>query len=792
MQSRVNHLAGSSKTDSYRFSAGFVAAVYFLGLYLIYCLCLRISNFIELVQAGALVLEYFGPPFSLPLILGEELVIGSIFAAITYALWSRTWLRILWIVLLGAYLVWLALNQLAFEYFFTHVDHILYSASHDLKNLSSSITESVDAFFIVHMVSALSLVVALLFPYRPRFVFTLSAIVIERPLHTILAALLYLSATATFGLLAEQHGLSRSFPSAYVLSYLDVRAEEKRIEQFESGAVMPPKAMAMDVDASVGETQDRNSDIEPIADKGRKLNVVVYLMESTSYRETSLLPEAPYDTTPFLKELAKKSLLFNDYYTVVAASTRTVFSLLTGVYPYMDRTPDLTKYSQLRIPALPDIFHKNGYQTAFFASSDSMFEGLDTFLTNRAYDVYMDKNLVPKESLRKDARNYWGLDEEIMIDQALKWIEQVKDSGQPFYLNYNAVYPHHPFRVPKQHDHLNKMDWGEHRIRSRFRASLRYADMSVRRFFEGLKKLGVLDDTLFIVMPDHGETFGDLHKKNFVHAEYCYEEDSRIFLLLHNPKVLGPPRIDAKRGSHLDFMPTILDLLGIDYSDMPIDGQSLVSNDYVQKKMFFFSRRQMAHRDGDFKLLIDRVKHKKAELYDLAADPEEQENLVAQYPEKKKAYTETILEWQATVAKAYRSRVAALNMKRSEISKLSEQKRRQTFGDTRILFKQVNVCPGVGNTTCTPSAGKRSFNLGQSITILGLARKRSFAQLKAAVYDRGGKRVQTVLADFKGQNQATITLSTKSLQVGVRYRMSVSIEYYHATHDKRWFPFELK
>jgi hypothetical protein len=559
-------MVGSSRKRT-EASPALTSAVYLVALYLLYTLVLRVWNYVVLARADGVDYDPLGPPFSLPFVLGEELLLGAVLGLVLGLLWRFAIPRYAWLVVVLAYLLLLAADQMAFKVYFTHWDYVLYSDSHDAGAAWGSIRDSMDGFFALDAVLSLACVVLVALPFRPGPVRTLAAGIRRYPYRTVTLAALYLALTVALGRLEEQHGLEHSYPVAFVSSYLEVGAEERELEQAvsaprDSTLKIPPKLRSSGAKADSLSTQDAGPDdpLAPvraaIAASDKSLNVVWYLMESTSYRESSLDPSNEYDTTPFIKDLAGNSLVFTDYYCGVAASTRSFFSAMTGIYPYVDKTSDLVKYSRLAAPSLVDIAHEAGYKTAFFASSDTLFDSLDSFIAAEPYDVYLDKNLLPAKDRPGGSSGFWGVPEEIMIDKALEWIASIKDSGEPFFLNYNAVYPHHPFQVPDEHAALNDLDWGRGKVRPRYRATLRYADLSVRRMYEGLERLGVLDDTLFVVTPDHGETFGDLHKKNHIHAEYCYDEDSHIFLVLHNPRRLGAPLRSRRLGSHTDLLPT--------------------------------------------------------------------------------------------------------------------------------------------------------------------------------------------------------------------------------------------
>lgn len=767
-------------------SPALVDAAYFLALFLAYGLVLRVVNFLTLYRTGDLSISPLGPPFSLPFILGEELILGTALAAILALLWRFRALRIVWLGVLSLYFFALALDQLAYKVFFTHVDYILYTSSHDLVRLWSSIKGSIDGFFVLHILLAAGCAVLLFLPYRPRFIRAMAGIVAGRAMTAVFMGLAYVALSFVLSLAADQHELDRSLPLAYGRSYILAQEEVLQEEQVVVPVETKPKpAEAADAPASTDVPAD---ELQPVRDAlakgGKRLNVVWYFMESASYRETSLAPQNRYDTTPFLKELAAESLVFTNYYTSFAASTRSFISALTGLHTYVDNSANAAKYAMLKVPNLVDVLHQEGYTTGFFSSSDTLFDSLDNYLTNRAYDIYMDKNLLPSDESQNVSIGSWGVDEEIMIDHTLNWIQSVKDSGKPFYVNYNAVYPHHPFRIPYKHRHLNKMDWGdEDGLKPQYRASLYYADMAVRRFYEGLKRLDLLQDTLFIVTSDHGEAFGDLHRKNLIHAEYCYDEDSHLFLILHNPHALGPPLESARLGSHADLLPTILHIVGID-AELNIDGRSLLAGDYREPLIHCFSRRQIGVRDGNLKYLSLR-REKKQELYDLVQDPEEQDNLAPDHPDKVQHYEQLVRAWKARVARAYRDRIEATGLTKEQTRKMASRRRNKIFGGVQARIRSAAICRGgdCGN----------AFAKGQGLSVRVRAKKQGYLGLLVELFDPAGNKV--LKHKTRHANTAdglTAEIPANLLQAAGSYRARVLLLSSHAVHDSTNLRFQLQ
>jgi hypothetical protein len=294
----------------------------------------------------------------------------------------------------------------------------------------------------------------------------------------------------------------------------------------------------------------------------------------------------------------------------------------------------------------------------------------------------------------------------------------------------------------------------------------------------------VEEDTLFIVTSDHGEAFGDLHGKNLIHAEYCYDEDSHLFLVLHNPKTLGPPVQSARMGSHADLLPTILHILGIDQRH-PIDGQSLLSSNYREPMVYCFSRRQIGVRDGNLKFLSMR-RENKLELYDLATDPQEQNNIAKDNPEKVTVYEKVVRDWKAQVSRAYRDRIGATGLSKKETQKLSSRRRNKVFGGVQARIDSATVCQaGV--------CGSSGFNKGQSLTVQVRVKKPGHLGLLVELFDPAGKKIlKHKTKHSRTKNTVSADLPANLFQTDGGYRARVLLLSSHAVHDSTNLTFHIK
>lgn len=193
-------------------------------------------------------------------------------------------------------------------------------------------------------------------------------------------------------------------------------------------------------------------------------------------------------------------------------------------------------------------------------------------------------------------------------------------------------------------------------IRALYDGEIRVLDDYVGRVVEMLEGQGKLDDTLIIIISDHGE---ELMERGHVGHTSCnlmgtlYDECLHVPLIMRCPKKLPAGVVIENQVSHVDLMPTIFELLGLKF-DFEADGSSLMP--LIQGKTNRFreetyaeappagwqalradKRRIYCVRTLDWKL-IKNVEYPGGpgayELYNLRQDPGERNNLIDREPEK--------------------------------------------------------------------------------------------------------------------------------------------------------------
>jgi arylsulfatase A-like enzyme len=177
-------------------------------------------------------------------------------------------------------------------------------------------------------------------------------------------------------------------------------------------------------------------------------------------------------------------------------------------------------------------------------------------------------------------------------------------------------------------------------------AEIAYTDRQMGRFLDGLEKLGLDDDTVVLVVSDHGEEFWTRldreralgYEANSDHGHTLYEE------LLHVPALLRvpgrSPGVVESPAELADLFPTLLGLAGIPAP--PVQGKDLApllegappaSRPTLLADLILHGPPRWAIRRGPWKLIVPRDPGPAPELYDLSADPQELRDLAAARPD---------------------------------------------------------------------------------------------------------------------------------------------------------------
>jgi len=302
-------------------------------------------------------------------------------------------------------------------------------------------------------------------------------------------------------------------------------------------------------------------------------NVVIVILEGIQYSYTSLADKQT-NLTPYLAGLAEEGVEFSNTRSSVTHTTKAIFGLLTGRYPSVSQ--DISEAVPVDRPyaSLATILkgHLN-FRTAFFQSAKGNFECRPGLVSNLGFDKFWARDDLGDSNCFV---GFLGCDEFSMLEPIVKWIEADK---KPFLLTILCSVTHDPYEVPEWFDEPAKEPV------ERYQQSISYTDQFLAALDVELSNLGLLEETIFCIVGDHGEAFGEHGLLG--HERIAFDEN------LHIPWVIRAPYLIDDAGkvpapfSSVDVTPTLLGLLGFDINGCRFDGVNALGPVADGRKVYF-------------------------------------------------------------------------------------------------------------------------------------------------------------------------------------------------------------
>jgi len=276
-------------------------------------------------------------------------------------------------------------------------------------------------------------------------------------------------------------------------------------------------------------------------------NIVVFMMESLSQDQMGKVNDQK-GFTPFIDELAEKSLFFHEAYANANRSIEGIPAVLGGI-PALGTDPFLVSpYANAEFEGLGNALSRQGYSTAFFHGGKKGTMFLDKFAVRAGFQKHFSKEDYPDPA---DFDTSWGVFDEPYFQYVAGKLDEMHEQGKPFAVGVFSLTAHFPFNIPEQYK--GTLPEGPIPVLR----SQAYADLALRRFFETAKNKPWYKDTLFIITADHGT---QLYLEN-------YRKDPlggwRIPILYFHPSMQWPKVNSAQPTQQIDILPSILDFLGV-------------------------------------------------------------------------------------------------------------------------------------------------------------------------------------------------------------------------------------
>jgi arylsulfatase A-like enzyme len=398
----------------------------------------------------------------------------------------------------------------------------------------------------------------------------------------------------------------------------------------------------------------------PVLPTDRPHNAIIFLAEGIDYGHTGFAPRfnghpRPSDKQPLanptpnlVRRQADHGVLFDRYYANWHASIQAIFSVACSQFPPLQG--DIVRIKpRIDCGQLSEVARARGMTAGLFHGGLFSFYDKLALLGRRGFSTELDAAELGQKSKRK--KHEWGIDDRAVVEATLKWIDS-RAKDKPFFALIIPITAHYPYWTPPDFKKPFKSTTRE----LKFLNAVAFQDHVLEQLALGLEKRGLYDDTVIAWLGDHGHYVGE-PKRATPGLRGFYEPNIHTPLVLLNPKLFkhANPRVSPRLGSHIDLMPTMLDALHL-ADDARHDGQSLLSTHFEPRRMFFGADngKYVGFIDGHEKIAVE-VRGKRAELYDLAKDPEELNNLAPARPTE----VATLREDAVRFARAVQARIEA-------------------------------------------------------------------------------------------------------------------------------------
>jgi lipoteichoic acid synthase len=422
-------------------------------------------------------------------------------------------------------------------------------------------------------------------------------------------------------------------------------------------------------ETKVGEpaTEEENSAAVPTAghpaahatlaqtSRTEKRNVVLVHLESTRARSVTPYNE-DLNTTPFLNELAKSSLLAERAYVgSIPRSLMSNISVNCGIQP--PPRQELYEPGSMPVPCLAGLLGDQGYSSALFSSNADDYG--DSATTNWGYEKvsappdpavpaqYWDTNMNTEKFVNT---SHYGYEEDIMLQPSEEWLKERE--GEPFVAEYLTNTGHDEYRC--LNTRYGSENFSEDDLLNHYLNCLRLQDIFLQNLFQQYQDLGLYDKTIFVLFGDHGEGFGE-HGR-FMHGDTIWEEGLKVPLIIHAPGWFEDGERVKGLSNYTDILPTVLEMLGYEVKDGQYPGYSLLHEPPEDRTLMFscISHREcLASIKGDEKYIYHYA-NQPEEVFNLSEDPLEEHNLAHQYSkEELDRRRQDLFQWLSRIDAEY-------------------------------------------------------------------------------------------------------------------------------------------
>jgi arylsulfatase A-like enzyme len=326
-------------------------------------------------------------------------------------------------------------------------------------------------------------------------------------------------------------------------------------------------------------------------------NVIYIVLETTGYKDYPF--HGPLCRMPQVSSLMPHSLLAEKHYSTEDESIRSGFTLYSSMYELMGQNENqyfirhLTGAKNPRaLDSLPRILVDQGYATRYYFGftlwPKAWEEGALNILGFQKVRIVKEMPLkaddgegenpiyLPKEQRMEN--------EKALYRMAGEEIRKFHSNGQPFFVSIVASIGHAPFLDIRPADTIAKDPNPSREVLLGNLAE--FQDQLIGDLIDELRQLGILNDTILVITGDHGPR--TRREDPEMNLRFADDENYHVPLLIWYGRALSKPVVIDHLTSHLDIVPTVLQLMGLNQKQYFHQGTSMLDKSSDQRITFFF------------------------------------------------------------------------------------------------------------------------------------------------------------------------------------------------------------
>lgn len=287
-----------------------------------------------------------------------------------------------------------------------------------------------------------------------------------------------------------------------------------------------------------------------------KMNVVLILMESMTAAKMERYGNKNH-LTPFLDSLALGGLSFDNTHSCGIHTFNGIYSTLFGQPALLGQHP-MNKSVMHQHTGFSHVLSENGYQTIYFTTHDDQFDNVGGFLTNSYFQKIISQSDYPSELVQSTL----GVPDHEMFRFSIPILDQLYSKKKPFFATFMTASDHMPYVLPK----IDGKSFGNDDMQNKI---VRYADWSLKDFFENCQSKPWFSNTLFVFVADHGVRFGK--------SDYDPPLSlNHIPFIVYGKNVIPSGQQINNPANQTDVFPTIMGLLHMQYTNHTLGSNVLM------------------------------------------------------------------------------------------------------------------------------------------------------------------------------------------------------------------------